>query len=627
MTQTKIEDLVQKKDEIRASLDNLEKMWKSKEKEKTQKEIAIKFDELKKEIDAYKTRDDSEKWKLDNLRCDIDKISDELKKFDKELDELEKWILSDKKNTPTASIKWNSWEKWIWDKTKDFVSENWSDVISWEKWHEEPWKNLVRAVGFWLTWIAIYKWVKSLWNWAFWDKKKETKTEEKSFRDKPIWKILKTTGTILWVGTWVYYLAHGIYTQNWWINDLRDRERWKKLEFDTALNYAAWAISNQNDKKWMSYGLNLKYHEDTSEIEAYWERIKIDKNKRKIEWLNEIQFKNYENMICTAILTAYLKKEYTWQCKTNAPFSYSWSWSWNVDVNGSNGNETAANWSWNWGRIVWISAWWIAWIATWIFWWLQAWAAVWTIWWIVGYWAGYAYDNDNILHDYMPELNNANWMKSYAWYLNKMRCWQEWNQKKDEIAESPIKQDVVDCVKEIEDSNRELPSRWRRRKLNAIPDPVDEKKYTIKAYGRDLSAEVDISNRTIKILWITWWSPEIDVDMTKWKMSELKLPLKEGLFMAELIGFFLDNFHHKWNEYPRFEYTWKATKILPSLFGTNNNWIYFSDPNLDTLAYTKETFEKRMPTLFKEENRDRFLEFLNDWIVDDNGVSIRKNND
>jgi hypothetical protein len=32
----------------------------------------------------------------------------------------------------------------------------------------------------------------------------------------------------------------------------------------------------------MSHGMNLKYHEETSEIEAYGVRVKIDKKKRII---------------------------------------------------------------------------------------------------------------------------------------------------------------------------------------------------------------------------------------------------------------------------------------------------------------------------------------------------------
>ena len=636
--QTKIDDLVQKKDEIRSSLEDLSKVVEAQEKEKRQKEIAKKLDELKKQIDAFSTTDDVEKWKLTTLKSDVDQLSTDLKKIETELQNLKEWVLADKKDATTTPSKTTTEakaknEKWFRWKSKDFVKEQWSDVWSGEKWKEEPWKNLLRTVWFVWTGAAVVAWAVSLWNWAFGSKKKKKdgdwdsseKKEKKSFWDTTTWKVIKTTGTILWVGTGVYYLAHGLYTQNRWLIDIWDWERGKKLEFDAAMSYAEWAISNQNYKEGMSYGLNLKYHEDTSEIEAYWVRVKIDKNKRKIvwTWMDWVTFKKYEDMICTAILIAYLKKNYSWKCQNNAPFNYSWAWKWNINVNGWD----KVDWTWNGWRIVGISTAWIAWIAAWIFGWLKAWAVVALIGWILGYAAGYAYDTNNILHDYMPEIDTEFWMKSLCSYLNSLKCWKEWNQNNDEIVESPIKKEVKECVEELQSSHPELTSRWRRRKLNAIPDPNNEKLYTITAYWRNMKAEVDASNKTIKILGISWWNPEVKSNVAKWKINEMKLPLKEWIYMSALMWFFLDNFHHKWNEYPRFEYTWKAIRTAWTVLGKNNYWIYFSDSGPDTLACTKENFEKRMPTLFREENRNRFLEFLNDWITDEDGVSIWKGPD
>ena len=665
--QTKIEDLVQKKDEIRSSLDDLSKVVEAQEKEKRQKQIAKKLDDLKKQIDSFSTTDDAEKWKLSTLKWDVDKLSTDLKKIEKELKDLKAWVLADKKDTPaTTTSQTPSWdnakeEKWFRWKTKDFVGEQWDDVTSWEKWKEEPWKNLLRAAGFWLTGYALYKWAKKLWNWAFWDKKEEEedddsddsettskkkkkKKSKKSFWDSTTGKVLKTTGAILWVGTWVYYVAHGIYTKNRWLNDLWDWERGKKLEFDAAMDYAKWAISNQENKEGMSYGLNLKYHEDTSEIEAYWVRVKIDKDKRKIVWnaMDWVSFKKYENMICTAILIAYLKKNYSWKCKTNAPFTYSWAWKWNVDVNGSNGSDTAADWTGNGGRIVWISTAWIAWIAAWIFWWLQTWAVVWLAGWVLWYAAGYTYDTNNILHDHMPEIDSEYWMKSLCSHLNGMACRQERNQTIDDITDSPIKKDVRACIKKIQETNPDLPPMWWRRDFDAIPDPENPDRYTIEAYWRKIYAEVKernlpssvkkncdklwISTKSIRILWISWWNPEIKTDMESWRMSELSLPLHEWIYMCALLGKLLDEYHHKWNEYPRFEATWKWVDAFKSWFWLwwDAKGIFFSDKWPDSMALSEDAFEKNMPTLFKKENRDRFLEFLNRGISDEFNVPIWK---
>ena len=663
---TKIEDLVQKKDEIRASLDELSKVVWTQEKETLQKSITKKLDDLKKWIDNFTASNEAEKWKISDLKSDVDKISSDFEKFKEELKALKQWVMSNNNVSESGSEQTES-DKWIREKTKDYVWEQWGDVTSWEKWKEEPWKNILRAVGFWVTGYALYKWAKKLWNWAFWDKedeedeedeeteekpkkKKKKKKSDKSFWDSTAWQILKTTWTILWVWTWVYYLAHWIYTKNWWLNDLWDWEKGKKLDFDTALHVAEWAISNQDNKEWMSYGLDLKYHEDTSEIEAYWIRVKIDKDKRKIvwKWMDNVSFNKYEHMISTAILIAYLKKNYSWKCKNNAPFSYSWGWSGNIDVNGSEGSNTAADWTWSGWRIVWVSAAWIAWIATGIFGGLQTWAAVWVVWGVVWWALGYAYDTNNILHQHMPEIDNEFWMNSLCAYLNSMKCWQERNESEEDITESPIKDEVWKCVKKIQDENPDLPAEWWRRAFDAVPDPEHPGRYTIKAYWREIYAEVKDgevfeniptlsqtvkdsmqklwgSTKKMKVLWISGWNPEIKADMSEWNIWDIELPLQEWLYMTALIGQLLDKYHHKWNEYPRFEYTWRVADEVLSWFWLwwDARGLFFSDSRVDTLAISREKFEKNMPTLSRDEYNERFLKFLN-WIKDEQNVSIWK---
>ena len=395
------------------------------------------------------------------------------------------------------------------------------------------------------------------------------------------------------------------------------------------MHLAEWSISNQDNKEGMSYGLNLKYHEDTSEIEAYWIRVKIDKDKRKIvwTWMDNVSFSKYEHMISTAILIAYLKKNYAWKCKNNAPYSYTWGWSGNVDVNGSEGSDTAADWTWSGGRIVWISAAWIAWIVTGIYGGLQAWAAVGVAWGVVWWALWYAYDTNNILHNHMPEIDSEFWMSSLCSYLNSMNCWQERNQTIDDITESPIKNDVWDCIDKIQNENPDLPAMWWRRDMDAIPDPNHPDRYTIKAWWRSIEAEVKgTDEKTIKILWISWWNPTIKADTGKGEISEMTLPLSEWLYMCAVLWKLLDEYHHKWNEYPRFEYTWRVVDELTSWFWIwgDATGLFFSDPWVDSLALSRERFEKNMPTLAKKWNGEKFLEFLNKGITDEFNVPIWK---
>jgi hypothetical protein len=249
------------------------------------------------------------------------------------------------------------------------------------------------------------------------------------------------------------------------------------------------------------------------------------------------------------------------------------------------------------------------------------WAAVWVSWWVVWYMTGSAIDHNNIMNDHMPELDNEFGKKCLAWYLNNMWCWQARNQWKEDITESPIKNEVWECINKVQSENPMLEPRWDRN-FDMIPDPNIPDRYTIKAYWRDMEAEVKWSkwNYTIKILWITWWNPSIKADMTKWNLSSLNLPLKEWIYMSMLVWFLLNDFHHKWNEYPRFTYDWRMLNV----FRKNNYWIYFSDSWPDTLVYSKAQFKEKMPTIFGKNNGEDLIKFLNDWITDEFNVSIRK---
>ena len=668
---TNIEKLKKEVGSIETSLKELkDNIWKLSEddKKKQVEELKTKVEEAKQKINNRITElsdktDDNSKKEIEEAKQLLESLesSVELQReiIENKTDKKGDWWDKDKKEWKVEWVK--DWDKKWWKlpeqdgknifwKSWDWIKDQRNDVWNKEKWKEEWFTNALRTAWFVVTWVwavaLTVKWVKKLWDWAFWDdedeeddeveeekkskKKKKKRDDWESFWDGSIWKFLKWAGTVLWVWTWVYYLAHWLYTQNRWLSDLWDRERGKKLEFDEAMSYASWAVSNQNDKEGMSYGLNLKYHEDTWEIEAYGERIKINKNKKMIDWLN-VEFKKYENMICAAILIAYLKKAYSWKCTNNNPFHLNWSWQWDINVNASNGDEEAVDWTGNWGRIVWVTAGWIAGIVTWIFGWLKAWATVTTVWWIVWYVVGDAYDKNNIMNDLMPELDDENSKKRLEWYLNDMKCRQSKNQIESDIAESPIKEEVVKVMKNIQETHKELESRWARRQINAIPDSIDEKKYTIKAYGRNFSAEVTWNKweRKIKILWISGWNPKIETDMKKSWLSNLELPLEEWLYMSCFVWYLLDNFHHKWNDYPRFEYTRKALKFLRvRQWIWWETWVYFSDSWLDTRVLSKDKFKERMPTLFQEENRNKFLEFLNDWIMDwETNISIRKKMD
>lgn len=645
--QSEVSDLEKLLNELRT------KTFSDAEREKKEKDAKSKAEKLKWQIDALSKQE----WIDPKLAEETEKAKVLLESYEKTLglknsikDKSAEWSKTDSKessNKPASTEKTQAstqtetespvveWEeKWFFWKASDWIKEQWNATTR-ENFKKAPWVTSLRAIWFWLTWYALVKWIKKLWNRATWKKKEkewwdnEDKTKEnsdkkeewweKSFWNKPVWKFIKWAWAVLWVWTGVYYVAHGLYTQNRWLNDLWDREKGKKMDFDTAMDYCKWAITNQDNKEGMWYGLDLKYHEDTWEIEAYWEKIKIDKSNRKIEWL-KIDFKKYEHMINTAIVIAYLKKNYSWRCSSNSPFDLNWSWQWDINVATQEGSQEAVDWTWNWGRITWI---WTAAVASIItairskn---IKLWASVLTAWWALWFAWWYVFDSNNIMNKHMPELDDENWRKELTAYLNRMACWESRNQMEEDITESPIKKEVVECMEEIQQTSPELPNLWGVRKIDAIQDPNNPEKYIIKVYKKEILAKVtwEPGDRKINILWIDGKNPTIKTNMEKSWLSNLNLPLKEWLYMSCLTWFLLNNYHNKWIKYPWFEYTWRTNHAF-------KEWIYFSGDWTDTRVYSKDAFQQKMPTLFQEENRKKYLEFLNDWITGENNVSIRK---
>ena len=636
---TEFDDIKKSLTELTNQLKNNDSLSEDEKKAKTD-ELKAKADELEQtkqkienEIHSLesKTDDDSKKAK-EKAEILLTTINETMALYDSILNTESTNVSSTTPETKDGEKK--SFKDWIWDKwdkTKDWAWEQWDKV------KENPGKYILRATGLAAAWVAI----KKAWNRLSWKrkkKKKEWKSETSSennkskeeqkkwFWERPLWKTITGIWMGLWILSWAYYVTHWAVTWNWAPRDMFDRSREKKLKFDDAMNYCKWAIANERGLDWAQYDMDLKYHEETSEIEAYWERIKINKNSRKIEWL-AVTFKSYEHMINTAIIIAFLKKNYSWLCSKKDPFSLSWSRTWNVEVNTNGKDEKALDWTWKWWRITGI--WGAAilsiitgirsksvrvWAST-----LIAWWALWFIWW-------YAFDTDNPMSKHMPELDNEYWKKALAWYLNNLDCWEARKQSVEDITASPIKPEVEECMKDIEDTNKELVSRWSRRKLDAIQDPNNPSRYTIKAYSRDFSAEVswEWEDKKIKILWISWWNPSIKVNPNKPEKAEsffkLEMPLKEGLYLSNFLWYILDDNSNcilKWNKYPYFYYWKRAWLAKP--------WIYFNDPSWDTYILTEESFKKRMPTVFN--NKNLLLDFLNDWIVFNNWYDVRRNPD
>ncbi len=274
---TKIEELRKEADEIKVWLEDLKKnlsKFSEADKQKKVEWIRAKIDETKQKIQAEinsladKT-DEGSKKKKEEAEALLNSFEETTSLYSSVINPTENTSGAQKEEQPQTTEQQGESKSFLdktkeaYTKTKNWIWDQWNDVWDKGKWKTEWWKNLLRTAWFVATWVwaisLAYKWVKKLRNWAFWKKKegsedkkeKETKEETKEkdsgekkwFWDRPVWKFLKWTAAVLWVWTWVYYLTHGLYTKNRWLNDLWNRGKWKKL-----VDSSTWAKSTGNNE-------------------------------------------------------------------------------------------------------------------------------------------------------------------------------------------------------------------------------------------------------------------------------------------------------------------------------------------------------------------------------------------
>ena len=75
--------------------------------------------------------------------------------------------LEEEKTTNQGKESVISGEKGLWDKTKDFVSENFAAVTAAESWKKETGMNILRSTGFAAAGYAARLAVKGAWNRMF----------------------------------------------------------------------------------------------------------------------------------------------------------------------------------------------------------------------------------------------------------------------------------------------------------------------------------------------------------------------------------------------------------------------------------------------------------------------------
>ena len=185
---------------------------------------------------------------------------------------------SENQNTnETEEKKWFFWKAWEW------IWEKWSAIPEWVK-------GTLWAVWISLAGTRIYKklfWRKNKKEWWDWNKDKT-----------PRWKKFLTR-TWIAIGTVVWWVS--IY-KNWnRITSYVKEKLWKALNFEEAMytvetEVINWINSDNNFWEFSAHFNGMSYDENTHEISSFWQKTKINKNNKSIEWMDDVQFASWEEL-------------------------------------------------------------------------------------------------------------------------------------------------------------------------------------------------------------------------------------------------------------------------------------------------------------------------------------------
>ena len=379
--------------------------------------------------------------------------------------------------------------------------------------------------GKWALWAI---WATVAWTWLykkfFWKKKVEKENgwwkwdEEKESNKKEKWE--KKESSSRWKKFFVW-TSLAAWTVVWWVELYKHRNRissrckeklWLALSFDEAIQKVEAEVRNWkiDDNHFWVFKAHfegwIKYDENTEEICSYWQKTKIEKNWKKLQWMENVEFSSWEELIHAANIVNFAKRMLRWRGDSATPF---WVTSWWGDIafncsakwkqeflSASNSNE----WSWILWTL-WTIWWWILWgYCAW-----AHWAAIWVAWWWTWWYALWAYiDNSSTAGRCCETISRGKNFDEFINYLNRQTdenwksLWESaWEQHIDPN-ETPINP-VVDnwkewsewkwVLEEIENTYWEDQS-WRRN-LQIERDPSNPTEYKIKSYNHELKMIVE----------------------------------------------------------------------------------------------------------------------------------------
>ena len=565
-----------------------------KKKEKA-KELKWQADQIKKEVEwrikELDSKEDNnskaEKEKADNLLSTFEesnKLYNDVMK-----DTPTAWKQNQEKawtvettqttTTPTTAEKPEE-EKWFFWKAWDWLWEQRNDVTSGEKWKEEPWKNLLRVAWVWLTWYAVYKWVKKLWNWAFWDKDEEEwddgdeeNTEKKSKKKK---KKKKDDGEMSWRKKWLLR-AWGIAWTIWWWTKIynnwpaiksRFKEKlWNGLTIEQSVVSAtaevrAWHeidedIFRHNFEDWIQYDAQKKT------IKSYWYETPIDPVWKKLVWLDNVVFSDYKELIHAANITNCLKSNYHNRCDSPEPFHRTNWWWWDLEITLANWDQPEVISASDTNARAWIG--WAGWTVIWWFLWAYCGGVPWAVWWAAVWGAAgaigwNALDNNSSMWHTVSTIASWDNFQKYIVYLNTQKSSDGksiWPHENEQIrTDTPLKEAWKEVLDEILGTYSD---NWDdfNRNIDIKQNEKDPTHFTIESYNEKVPLVIE---------WLTLTSDnKIDYSKIKsikiWKYKEYdrwngldidfsrdKDGLKEAIKVANLTNKIRFDFRDKWGE-------------------------------------------------------------------------------
>lgn len=549
-TDTKVETQ-QQKDQDQVSLEELSKKVKDttkevnqlknwlniytiEEKDRRLSEIEESILDCTQDLQYLETEtlSNTDKDELKKLKVQIDSLKsskDDLKqKIEKEtktaMDALSQEVAQSQSQSQENSQQSEWKEKWFLWRQRDLLTSK-------EEWKENTWKNILRVAW----WIGIVAWICALWKRIFWwkidyeseipwyskmsrkekkaarkklrkEKRAERKEEKWSFRERPIWKVVKWT----WIWTGIYYVIHGIKTGRWNPKDFFDwSEKWaSKLTIEESLSVVAWEINGGKIDENMyrrDFDKEIEYDEDNHLIRSYWESTPIDEKTKTLVWLEKVKFKDNIELVHAANIVNCLKHHLKWKWWAASAFSetkvgwdiaFCFSEKWATEVLSGSNTDLWKYILWT----VWVVGGGAVWYLTknpWVWIWSAIWLwAAWTLWWD-------AIDNNSSLWKCCSTIKDGDNFKLFISYLNNLKSWGEslwlpWKQEIEPDSKSPIQKYIREVVTEIENTNITEIDDGKSRDLKAEQDPQNPNRYKISSFGHStyLTLNWSIKNGT-----------------------------------------------------------------------------------------------------------------------------------